>query len=65
MKISWSELGDPTSPGPVYVPGLGRVHVKQQEIDEATKAGGNPRFTLIRMTTAKDDAPQYHLGIMD
>lgn len=33
--ISWEELGSPTSPGAVYVKGVGNVNIKPQDIANA------------------------------
>jgi hypothetical protein len=41
------------------------VDVTQRDIDAAKQHGGNPIFTLIDVTAAKDDIPQYRLGTIN
>lgn len=42
LKSRWTQLGPPTSPGVVFVRGIGDVRVTQEDIDTYSKLPGDP-----------------------
>jgi hypothetical protein len=63
-KISWKELGAPTSAGEVRVRGLGLVQISPQNIASANAYKGDVDFELIDVTSLGDDMRKYMLGMM-
>lgn len=51
VRLSWSELGAPSTPQILSVRGVGDVRIDQSWIDRARAAGGDPAVELIDVTS--------------
>lgn len=61
MRITWTELGKPTKPGPVSTR-HGQVNVKQRNIETAAAEDGDCEFEMIDVSS-HDHANQWILGL--